>query len=351
MDHFSIADATDGSDAAAALYREELNGLKIEKLSNRVTLISVLLPCLIGAIIAYAYYDFKNSVTTLQDSGVTQVERLMKDFEVKINTIEVDLAKMKFSMEKEIPELNAQTTIMMEKIATLSDLVETKIGRDEVENILTPLEAGLKETLSTLTERMDTISSQHQSALNILDRTSNETLDIVNQNAKNLEIRMEKKVDEKIGNAIATAFDEKLATYAQTMEDKVTNLSQSVESKLAALQEVVEVLSENKNKIAQLDKNLKGIKSAVAGLTDEQKKVKSEQQKMAKSMGTMGSNNTGVEKSYVDRKMDAGEKRLIKKIDQLDLKISKEIIKLKVAIDSPRQSNQSSGISQSDLAE
>ena len=119
MDQFSIADATDGSDAAAALYREELNDLKIEKLSNRVTLISVLLPCLIGAIIAYAYYDFKNSVTTLQNSGISQLETLVKDFEVKINAIEVDLAKMKFSMEKDIPELNAQTTIMMEKIATL----------------------------------------------------------------------------------------------------------------------------------------------------------------------------------------------------------------------------------------
>ena len=199
---------------------------------------------------------------------------------------------------------------------------------------------------------MDTISGQHQSALNILDRTSNETLDIVNQNAKNLETRMEKRVDEKIGSAIATAFDEKLATYAKTMEDKVTDLSESVESKLAALQEVVEVLSENKNKIARVDKSMKEIKDAVARLTDEQKKVISEQQKMAKRMGTtMGSHKAGVEKGYVDRKVDAGEQRLMKRIDELDLKVSKEIIKLKVAIDSPRQSNQSSGISQSDLVE
>lgn len=348
MDQFSISNTADGSDAAAALYKEELNDLKIEKLGNRITLISFLLPCLIGAILAYAYFDFKNRVTVLQDSGFSHVESMVKDFEVKINTIEVDLAKMKFSLEKEIPELNAQTTIIMEKLAALSDRLDTKIDREATETALTNLEAGLKNGMSTLTERMDTISGQHQTALNILDRTSKETLDIVNQNAKNLEHRMENRIDEKIASAIDTAFDDKLSTYATTMEQKVTDLSTSVESKLASLHELTQVAAVNKKEVDRVEKRMTEMAQTLDRLKEEQQSIKAEQKKRTAALeATAG----GLDKGYVDRKVATGEERLTKKIDQLDLKIAKEIIKLKVAIDSQQKQGESGVISERDLVE
>ena len=47
---------------SASIYHEEINTLKIEKLSNRVTIISIIIPCLISAILIFAYLDMKERV-------------------------------------------------------------------------------------------------------------------------------------------------------------------------------------------------------------------------------------------------------------------------------------------------
>ncbi len=45
-----------------SIYHQEINSLKIDKLSNRVTIISIIIPCLIGAILIFAYLDMKERV-------------------------------------------------------------------------------------------------------------------------------------------------------------------------------------------------------------------------------------------------------------------------------------------------
>ncbi|MBF0209507.1 MAG: hypothetical protein HQK68_01350, partial [Desulfamplus sp.] len=55
-DEFSIPEGyDDANDIAAALYKEELNSRKIDKVSSRITLLAILLPCFIGAALFYGY--------------------------------------------------------------------------------------------------------------------------------------------------------------------------------------------------------------------------------------------------------------------------------------------------------
>ena len=77
---------TDGSES---IYAEERNGLRLEKLAQRVTIISILLPVLIGIILVISYLDIKSRVSTLQDTGESAVQSLSKNLESRFSSLSV----------------------------------------------------------------------------------------------------------------------------------------------------------------------------------------------------------------------------------------------------------------------
>ena len=63
-------------------YQEEIKDLKVEKLSQRVTLLSILLPILMGIAIFFAYRDLTGRVSLTQDTGSMEVQRLRSSFRI-----------------------------------------------------------------------------------------------------------------------------------------------------------------------------------------------------------------------------------------------------------------------------
>ncbi|MCP4023065.1 MAG: hypothetical protein GY729_14585, partial [Desulfobacteraceae bacterium] len=94
--------------AADSSYHEEINTLKIDKLSNRVTIISIILPCIIGAIIVFAYLDMKERVVDVDTTKQNQVEQIAKLLDEKLNTMDLKIAKNSFEIEKKLPEIEKQ---------------------------------------------------------------------------------------------------------------------------------------------------------------------------------------------------------------------------------------------------
>jgi hypothetical protein len=47
-------------DNPEAIFKEEMDDLRIEKLSQRLTIMTILVPILIGVILFIAYFDIKN---------------------------------------------------------------------------------------------------------------------------------------------------------------------------------------------------------------------------------------------------------------------------------------------------
>ena len=55
-------------DEPEAIVQDELRELKIEKLGQRVTLLTILIPCMIGVILVITYLDIKDRVTRSYDT-------------------------------------------------------------------------------------------------------------------------------------------------------------------------------------------------------------------------------------------------------------------------------------------
>ena len=63
------------------LYHEEMKDLRVEKLNQRITLLTILLPCLIAVAIYFGYRDLTSRVHQGRDSRNIEVQKLSKQME------------------------------------------------------------------------------------------------------------------------------------------------------------------------------------------------------------------------------------------------------------------------------
>ncbi|MBW2252637.1 MAG: hypothetical protein JRF60_18935, partial [Deltaproteobacteria bacterium] len=94
------------------VFQEEIKNLRLEKLSKRVTIISILIPCFICILLLLVYFDLRNKVTANQSTGVMNIQSISKDFNTRLNKlssqfseIEESLASNISSYEKKISSL------------------------------------------------------------------------------------------------------------------------------------------------------------------------------------------------------------------------------------------------------
>ena len=72
----------DGDDQESdEFYQEEMRDLRFEKLSQRVTILSILMPCLIAVALYFGYRDLTRRVHQETESGNTEVQQLARQME------------------------------------------------------------------------------------------------------------------------------------------------------------------------------------------------------------------------------------------------------------------------------
>ncbi len=160
---------TDEADSLmqSSSFVEEMNTLKIDKLSNRMTIISVILPCLIGAVLVFAYLDIKERVTDVDATKQGQYETISQQLEETINALDVKIAKNRYDLDNTLPDLEKKNLALEGQLtkkadqqtiqAQISKLAQTVTDNDkQVRAMNTKTAAAVKETQS----RLDTASGQ-----------------------------------------------------------------------------------------------------------------------------------------------------------------------------------------------
>ncbi len=92
-------------------YQEEMKDLRIEKLSQRVTILSILMPCLIAVALYFGYRDLTRRVHQETESGNTEVqqlasqmEALSKQFNEKLITFSTTLSAQDRDFDKTVTD-------------------------------------------------------------------------------------------------------------------------------------------------------------------------------------------------------------------------------------------------------
>jgi DNA repair exonuclease SbcCD ATPase subunit len=265
-------------------YHEEIRDLRVEKLSHRITLLSILLPCLIGVAIFFAYRDITGRVHRTQDTGSLEVQRLKgeleeisKKFNDKLITFSTTLSTQdkdfdktisgKLSaINKNIDALNKNLKTLNENLSqtrtTVKNLAGSKADKKKQDAAFAKINAALK----TSKKELQSLAALRQE------------LTAVSSGIKDLE----KKLDQKI-TRVAAAAEQTNKDYSK-LQTSIASLSGDKIDKDTFDLEVFKLKKNYQNLLAQEMEALNQKLDSIQKKVDEFQKTSRSQKRSMKSL-------------------------------------------------------------------
>jgi chromosome segregation ATPase len=245
-----------------ALYQEEARDRRIEKISHRVTIISILIPVLLGVVFYITYRDITSRVSQSQDTGAMEIQNLSTQLEdqfealsKKYGELEVSLAQKLATLEKVDKSMTAnlkQAQEMVSKInATKVDKKEQQDAIAKIDTALGPIRKEL-ESLGPMRKQLETLAPMRKELETLTPmREQLEALTPMRQDLKALtaELRSLDKDTQQQLSTLSVNVDKALTDLTRIQSD-TSNLSDQKLNK-DALQ--LELLKAKKNYQRQLE--------------------------------------------------------------------------------------------------
>jgi DNA repair exonuclease SbcCD ATPase subunit len=217
-----------------SVFQDEIRELRLEKLSKRVTILSILIPCLIGGLIAIAYMDLKKRVFFNQDTGARTVQDLSKDLDAKLydlttkyNDLENTLATRAATLEKNFSSLKFRLYKNENKIKKLG---ASKADKRDQETALKDL-----EKISSQIDALDNGVSQKFGDL--ATSIKNTTNDLIKIRAE-ISTLVTSKIDRKI-------FDQELQEKQQLQREKLNKIQATLDNQIRSIRNELKKLENN----------------------------------------------------------------------------------------------------------
>ncbi len=228
-------------DEPETIHQDELRELKIEKLGHRVTLLTILIPCMIGVILVITYLDIKDRVTRSYDTGAIGVQKLSKDLASKFSSLSLEQAKINDIQAKKLPELEKSAAFLKSRITKLQEsmtqISDSSINRDELSRVTKTLTSkiaeipqSLKPEIEALALVNDQIVDESRQMSNNLRMLSEKMAEIdirTNTIRKELEMFSEKAIDK---DDLELALKLKEIGYRQSLLDKTALLEKEIQT-------------------------------------------------------------------------------------------------------------------------
>lgn len=124
-------------DALNLPYQEEMRRIEhdsaVERVNHRVTLLAILIPCLLGALVLYAYLDIEKHIERMQDVGSVQVKALSDDVLDKVSSVSEQYGKLAASLSNRITALEASVVLTKEDLEKQRKEMD-RIDRSKADN-------------------------------------------------------------------------------------------------------------------------------------------------------------------------------------------------------------------------
>ena len=132
---------------ANSVLTEQIEYQRFEKLNQRVTIITILIPILIGIMIFFGYWNIRQMVSQTQDIGAKELTSLAQSLESKISNLSIKQAKLEETLNGKLADqekLQAAVHASIKKIeATL---------HDNIKKMDTTVQDSIKKTETSLAE-------------------------------------------------------------------------------------------------------------------------------------------------------------------------------------------------------
>jgi chromosome segregation ATPase len=224
--------------------------LRLEKISQRVTFISILIPVLIIIVLVIAYLDIKKRMTYSEDTGTMEFQKLSSDLESRFGTLSLNQAKLEESLvrftknqNQSMANSNVKFDQMKKKVDSLQRQFVTQKAFSQVRGDFDKKNEALGQQIDAVAHNVDQADQQ------------------IAQMTEELKIRIV-----QIGETL-TARDQRLEELAQRIaaidETKIDEQGLDLKLRLATLK----VQQELKAELDALNQELKSLSNQVARLS------------------------------------------------------------------------------------
>ncbi len=246
-DGFKIGRTGNETESTEAEIREEMLEQRVDKLGTRITLISILLPVLIGVIFTFAYLDIKNRVYTMQDTGVEELRKLSEELESKFSSLSVRFAGLE------------------------EDFIEREKSLKELEDSFTKKIVPMEEIFLSMENATRSLEKANNAVKQNLDAVEKKIEKAIAKNAGDIESLRENAVDKKELDSRIAAFDESAASLRNDVRKVSSQLEQMDENVKNELKSLTEYLAKEKNRLDQSIQATKDLSDVVAQFRSQYK--------------------------------------------------------------------------------
>ena len=252
----------DEPESEQTLYQDEAKDRRVEKLSHRVTIISILIPVLIGVVFYIAYRDITSRVSQSQDTEAMEIQNLSTQLQDKFDELSTKYGQLEASLVQKLAALEKVDKAMKANLKkaenTVSKINATKADKKDqqdaiakIDTALSPIRMELKD-LSTMRndlkavtaelqsldtdvqQKLTTISANVDKSLQNLTKIQSDMSALSNQKLDNdtlqLELLKAKKSYQKELDLTKTALDKRLSSILR----KIRDLEKIAQAPLAA---------------------------------------------------------------------------------------------------------------------
>ena len=237
-------DGDDEAESEQTLYREEAKDRRVEKLSHRVTIISILIPVIIGVVFYITYRDITSRVSQTQDTGAMEIQNLSTQLEENLAALSAKYADLEGALTQKLAALEKVDKAMKSNLKKAEDTVakikatkaDKKDQQDAIAKIdaaVTPLrqelkdlksvttdlqtlEKDLKQQLSTISANMDKSLTDVAKIQTGLSTLSAQKLD---KDALQLELLKARKIFQRDLEVTKSSIDQRLASMLRKIKD------------------------------------------------------------------------------------------------------------------------------------
>lgn len=219
----------------------QVDELRIEKLSTRVTIISIIIPVLIVVVLAFAYLDIKKRVTRTEDTGTTGVENLSKEMESRFSSLSVRQASLEESIKKMDANNNKSLARVQVKLKKLDDTIQ-KLRKNMVDD--TTLEGKIKELKQEIGNVAQSLENNQSMAGEITQKLKDQMEQISANDTQN-QIQIS-QIDTKLAELKRDKIDQSALDLAIKLE--ILKLKKSYSAQLDNIQEHIRQLEKSPGK-------------------------------------------------------------------------------------------------------
>ncbi|MEJ2101811.1 MAG: hypothetical protein P8X68_17840 [Desulfobacterales bacterium] len=194
------------------LYQEEAKDRRLEKLGHRVTIISILIPVIIGAVFYIAYRNVSSKVSQGQDTGAMEIQNLSAQLEEKYTVLLNKYGDLEASLTQKLEALEKADKSIKDSLkqaeSTVDKINATKVDKKDqqdaiakIDTALVPIHkelealAPLRSDLNAVTAELASLNKNFQQQMAALSASVDQTLKDLTQVRSEVSALSKRKLD------------------------------------------------------------------------------------------------------------------------------------------------------------